>query len=365
MLHIGIDTRLTAYRAGGISTYIRELARELAAEPDDHRYTLFASRRADAPLVDGWPQHTVWTPPHHRWERTTLSLELWRHQLDVFHSPDFIPPHRAARRHVITVHDLTFLHYPEHKDQDAIRYYHDQIETAVHHADHILSVSEATRHDLMTLLGVPAEKITVQPHGVDARFRPLSADEQAAARARLHLPARYILFVGTLEPRKNIDTLLDAYQQLDDPPPLILVGQAGWLFATTDQRIHDLQASGHAIMHRDDIDHDALPAVYACADLFCLPSHYEGFGLPVLEAMACGVPVVTADNSSLPEVGGDCARYVPADDADALTAALHAGLTDADWRAQASQCGRQRARGFTWARSAQIARAVYEGRSTS
>lgn len=365
MTHIGIDARLLYYRPlGGTSTYIRQLAAALERIDTRNQYTLFQSRKANMPVAKRFSERKLWTPPHHRLERLALSVELWCCRLDVLHSPDFIPPLRGARRHVITVHDLTFLHYPNQKDAQSRRYYNDQIEMAVRHADHILTVSEASKQDLITMLSVPAEKITVHLHGIDDRFKELPADILADWRQQLVLPQRYILFVGTLEPRKNIPALLDAYLALpgglQDEFPLLLVGRPGWLFDETMQHITKLQAQGSQIIIRSDIDDDMLPAVYNLATVFVLPSWYEGFGMPALEAMACGTPVIVSNVSALPEVVGACGLQIDPRDPAALAEALERALTDLAWQSHARQAGLRHAQEFTWERSAQIALSVYE-----
>jgi glycosyltransferase involved in cell wall biosynthesis len=363
-MHIGIDARLTAYRTGGIATYTRALIAALDRLNTQHRLTVFDSRRSDLPLQGRFQTRALWTPPHHRLERAALSLELARFRLDVLHSPDFIPPRRGARRHVITIHDLNFLREPDFMTAASRRYYNDQINQAVRQADRILAVSEATRHDLITLLAVPPEKIVVQPHGVDPRFRPMSEADSQQARSRLKLPQDYILHVGTLEPRKNIPALLDAYFAL--PPDLrrrfslVLVGRPGWLFEETQARIDRLQSSGEAIIIRSDIDDVDLPAVYNLARVLALPTFYEGFGLPALEAMACGTAVIVSGLSSLPEVVGDVGAQIDPHDPATLTAALIRALTDDGWSTERRRAGIERSRLFTWERSAQIALATYE-----
>ncbi|MDX1991602.1 MAG: glycosyltransferase family 1 protein [bacterium] len=358
-LHIGIDARLTHYRIGGISTYIRELVKALEALDECNRYTIFHSRKVPEPITSRFASASLWTPPHHRLERLALSAELMRFRLDVLHSPDFIPPLRGAKRHVITVHDLTFLHEPTHKDRAAQRYYNGQIRQAVQQGDHILSVSEATKSDLITMLNVPAEKITVQPHGVDPRFRPLNPEERAEAQKRLGLPADYILFIGTMEPRKNIPALLEAYICLKNPPPLVLAGRPGWLFEPTQQRIDQMQRQGMNIIQRQDIEDADLNALYSLASVLVLPAFYEGFGLPALEAMASGTPVIVSKTSSLPEVVGDAGLLTDPHNPAELADALQRVLTDTAQQATMRQRGLERARGFTWERSAQIALSVY------
>lgn len=367
MSRIGIDARLVAYRTGGISTYTRQLISALEALAPQHNVTVFQSHRAKSPLAHHFHEVRLWTPPHHRLERVALSAELARFNLDVYHATDFIPPIRGGKRHVITVHDLTFLHYPEHKDRAAQRYYNDQIQTAVDTADHILAVSQATKADLIHELNVPAEKITVQPHGVDDRFCVLPQAQVTAQIKNLGIPQNAVLHVGTLEPRKNIPTLLDAYIALPDElrtkHPLLLVGRYGWLFEDTRHRIESLQKQGYNIVVRQDVDDSTLPLVYNSACVLVVPSFYEGFGMPVLEAMACGIPVITANNSALPEVAGDVGMVFNAQSPSALTVVLQNALTDAEWRTQAQQRGINHAAMFTWARSAQIALSVYESLS--
>jgi glycosyltransferase involved in cell wall biosynthesis len=362
-MHIGIDTRLTYYRTGGISTYMRRLVKALEMLDTRNHYTIFQSRKSRKSLSTRFRTAALWTPCHHRLERMALSVELARFRLDVLHSPDFIPPQRGARRHIITVHDLTFLHYPQYLTADARRYYNDQIEWAVRHADHILADSESTKRDLTNMLGVPGEKVSVHMLGVDERFHPLADEAREPRRQALRLPDRYILFVGTFEPRKNMVGLLDAYAQLrgrmPTVPPLLLAGRRGWLFEETLARAEQLRLSDHLIW-REDIADDDLPALYSLADVLVMPSFYEGFGFPPLEAMACGTPTVASNRSSLPEVVGDTGLLIDPEDTAALADAVESALTDEQWRLASREAGLQRARTFTWERTAQVALSVYQ-----
>jgi glycosyltransferase involved in cell wall biosynthesis len=358
MLHIGIDTRLVAYRTGGISTYMRQLVSGLEALDQHNRYTVFQSRKAQS-----FQESRLLTPCHHRLERLSLSVELARFGLNVFHSPDFIPPLRGAKHHVITIHDLTFIHYPQYLTQDARSYYNDQIRQAVAHADHILADSESTKQDLINILQVSAERITVHMLGVEAQFEVLDGAALEFARKQLQLSEGYILFVGTLEPRKNILGLLQAYRllldQSTDVPPILLVGRKGWLFDETTAKINQL-GLGNRIIWRDDISDALLPAVYNLASILVLPSFYEGFGFPALEAMACGTVPIVSNRSSLPEVVGDVGLMINPDDPTELAQAMHHALTDSAWRTQQIQAGVARAKQFTWERTARIAQQVYE-----
>lgn len=361
-MRIGIDARLTYYRTGGISTYIRRLVHALERLDFENDYTVFQSRKAQDSLVTRFRRGVLWTPSHHRVERLALTVELAWRGLDVFHSPDFIPPLRAARRHVITVHDLNFLHYPQYLTDESRRYYNGQIAAAVRHADHILADSEATRRDLTTMLGVPTAKITVHMLGVDESFRPLPADETRAGLRALDLPDKYLLFVGTFEPRKNIAVLLEAYRllldRLPDAPPLVLAGNRGWLFDETMARIETLRLAGR-VLWREGISQAAMPALYNGALALVTPSFYEGFGLPALEAMACGTVPVVSNRSSLPEVVGDVGLQVEPESPEAICEALYRVVTDRQWREATERAALERARAFTWEKTARAVRSVY------
>lgn len=362
MVHIGIDARLTYYRDGGISTYTRQLINALQQLDEHNQYTVFHSRKDDRRISKQFARAALWTPAHHRIERLALSVELVWRGLDVFHSPDFIPPYRAAKHHIITVHDLTFLHYPEYLTADSRAYYNDQIEAACHHADHILAVSEATKNDIVEMLKIDAAKITVQPHGVNPQYRPMTSDETEPIQQALNLPSEYILHVGTLEPRKNIIGLLKAYQlllnQLPDAPPMLLVGRKGWLFEQTHAAMDKLNL-GDKLIWRDDVTDAQLPAIYNMASVLVSPSFYEGFGMPALEAMACGTIPIVSNRSSLPEVVGDVGLLINPDDPSDIANAMHHALTDSAWRDAMQTQAIARAEHFTWERSAQIALKTY------
>jgi glycosyltransferase involved in cell wall biosynthesis len=362
-MHIGIDARLTAYREGGISTYTRQIIQQLARMETRHRYTVLHSYRSAERLSAELGRGTLWTPCHHRLERTALGIELARLGLDVLHSPDFIPPRFGARRYVITVHDLSFMYYPQFMTGESLRYYRDQIEAAVARADHILTISESSRQGIMALLGVPEDKITVQLLGVSADFYPRSAVEVAAMRDRLRLPETYLLFVGTFEPRKNILGLLRAYQMLladmPDAPPLVIAGSRGWQFEETMRKIEQMQL-GERVIWREKIDGGLLPGLYSGALVLLMPSFYEGFGLPALEAMACGTVPVVSGVSSLPEVVGEVGLQVDPNAPESICAGMAKAIEDSDWRAAQAEAARRRASLFTWQKAAEVTRQVYE-----
>lgn len=361
-MRIGIDARLTYYRPGGIAQYTRHLIQELAALDDSNSYYVIHHFRAQERLAPGsnFRRVDTFTPSHHRLEGWSLSAELARWQLDLLHSPDVIPPRRGARRHVITVHDLHFLLYPQFMTADSRRYYNNQITRAIRQADHILVDSLATRDDMSRLLGVPAEKITVHMLGVDPSFHPLPAETIQTQRAALGLPTMYLLFVGTLEPRKNISGLLDAYvllrQEMTDAPPLVIAGTRGWLYDTI---LAQIEALRDWLIWLEEPPFEALPALYNGAAALVLPSHYEGFGLPALEAMACGTPTIVANRSSLPEVVGEAGMLIDPDDPANIADAIRRVLTDSQLSDRLRAGGLARAATFTWRQTAETVLAVY------
>ncbi|HRE49310.1 MAG TPA: glycosyltransferase family 1 protein, partial [Aggregatilineales bacterium] len=330
---LALDARLNAYREGGIAEYTRRLAEHLPPLMGEDRLMVIDHRKAQTPLAPAGMR--AFTPPHHRLERWAFGAEIAPLRLDLLHSPDFIPPRFGARRYVITVHDLNFLHYPQFQTADSLRYYAGNIAHAARQAAHILADSEATKGDLVNMIGVPPEKITVHKLGVDESYRPLPPAEVDAVRRRLNLPSAYILFVGTFEPRKNLAGLLSAYKhlldRLPDVPPLVIAGRRGWLYETIFQQAAALGV-GELILWREDVPFAAMPALYNGASVVALVSHYEGFGFPILEGMACGVPFVASDRGSLPEVAGEVGLAVNPDAPEEIAAALARALTDSAWR---------------------------------
>ena len=363
---IALDARLAYYRReSGIGQYIVHLARLLPRLDPDRGYTVLQSRKDGVDLA-GAPNTqrvSLWTPCHNRFEQWTLPIELVRARFGLLHSPDFIPPFYGRYRRVITVHDLTFLHYPQFLTSESRRYYNDQIARACAAADHILADSHATQTDLIGLLRVPADKVTVVWLAPDARFKPQAAQAARLRLDRLGVPGAYFLFVGTFEPRKNVSGLLNAYGILREHETglssLVLAGRRGWLFDETLAQVDRLGLRNHIIV-LDTPSDDDLAALYSSAMALVLPSHYEGFGLPVLEAMSCGAPVVISDRGSLPEIAGGAALVVDPDDAHALAEAMKRATGDADLRARLRERGLARAAEFGWERCARETLAVYD-----
>jgi len=372
-LHIAIDYTAAVQQRAGIGRYTRELIGALLRLPESqeagHRYTLFAAAGGQAVPADLPPSPTIrfrFLPISDEWAarlwhraRLPIPVEVFTGPVDLFYSPDFVlPPSRPGTRTLLTVHDLSFLRYPDHFVPKLVRYLERVVPASVARADRVLADSEATRADLIRLLGTPPEKVEVLYSGVDARFRPEpEPGEQERLRTRYGLDRPYVLSVGTLQPRKNFVRLIRAFAHLPDTGRvLVIAGGRGWLYESVLEEAARHPDRVRILGFVEDAD---LPALYRGADLFVFPSFYEGFGLPPLEAMACGVPVVCSGVSSLPEVAGDAALLVDPEDEDGLMGAMERALEDEGLRQEMMARGRARAAQFTWEQAARRLMGVF------
>ena len=383
-MRIGIDVTSAVRQGAGIGRFTRELIRAYLSLDLPHEHILFAAtgglstsvtdarlayitehaRRpplatCHLPLSDDW-LHRLW----HR-ARLPVPIEAMIGRVDLFHEPDFVLPPTLPRTHtVLTVHDLTFIRDAESALPKLRRYLNRVVPRSVARATHVLADSTATQHDLVEFFHTPAEKITVIYGGVDARFAPVrDPGRLAAVRARYNIgPGTFILGLGTLQPRKNYQRLIRAFSDLRPLASdlrLIIVGGRGWLYDSILAEVQQLGLEG-CVMFPGFVDDGDLPALYSAAALFAFPSIYEGFGLPVLEAMACGTPVVTSKTSSLVEVGGEAALLVEPTNVDAIADAMRRILQDADLRRTLATRGFEQARRFTWEKAALQLREIYE-----
>lgn len=358
-MRITIDYTPALRQTAGIGRYTRGLISALAETDQENQYTLFSAGRSLAGVI--WPANftvrTTRVPARGLtavWHRLRMPLpaELLAGACDIFHSPDFtLPPLRSARG-VVTVHDLSFLRVPQCADPGLRSFLEREVPRSVKRAARVLADSENTKKDLIELLNVAPAKISVVPAGIEPRFQPVrDAAKLAEVRARYKLPDWFILMVGTIEPRKNLARLIGAYAQLRRqtglPHALVIAGKEGWLFQGIYDQVAREGLTDRVLFPGFVADAD-LPALYTLADLLAFPSLYEGFGLPPLEAMACGTPVVTSDNSSLPEAVGSAVLLVNAEDTDGLTEAMARVLCDASLRMRLADLGRAQAARFTW-----------------
>jgi glycosyltransferase involved in cell wall biosynthesis len=400
-MHVGIDYTAAAWQGAGIGRYTRELIRAILAQSAAHRYTLFyAAGGLDpkSPYLADLQQlcatyanlRRVPIPLSPRrltqlWQRlrVPVPVELFTGRLDLLHAPDFVlPPTRA--RTLVTIHDLSFLVHPECAEPSMVRYLTDAVPRGLRRANVILADSLATRNDLERLLHVDPARVELVYPGVGPRFRPLPAEDTAPVRRRLGLPDRFVLFVSTLEPRKNLVRLLEAFARVIEPRieneepefgaaqsavlahpvtpsplQLVIAGRRGWLYEDIFAAIDRLRLR-ERVRLLDYVHDNDLPALYNLAAAFAYPSIYEGFGIPPLEALACGTPTVIADNSSLPEVVADAAVLVSAEDVGSIASGLARVVSDEPLRARLRAAGPVQARKFTWERAAQSVLACYQ-----
>jgi glycosyltransferase involved in cell wall biosynthesis len=372
-LKIGIDYTAALKQSGGIGRYTWGLITTLAQLDRHNRYTLLAptdAPRAGLQAFQDFPNfnHKIY-PLSERWLTIAwhrlylpVPVEWFGGPLDLFHSPNFIlPPTRQAKT-LLTVHDLSFIRHPQGAVASLRQWLNQVVPRSLARADHIVADSESTKRDLIEIFHLKPAGITVVGAGVEDRFQPITDPATlAAVRQRYHLPDSFILGLGTLEPRKNFTGLIAAFTQspVRETHHLVIAGGKGWLYA-------DIFAAAQTSSVADRIhfigfvaDED-LPALYSLADIFAYPSHYEGFGIPIIEAMACGTAVVCANNSCLPEVAGDSALQVTATDTFALAEALAQMANNPELRAHAIQAGFRQAQKFTWRAAAERLLAVYQ-----
>lgn len=364
-MQIGVDARLIHHQPAGISRYTSHLLKAISKLDTTDQFVIFQHRRHQAPVVEqpNFRRATLYAPVHSRLEQWMLPLELARFPMNVLHSPDFIPPLHTALPTVITVHDLAFLHWPHFVTKDSAAYY-GQIDRAVKRAAHIIVPSESTRLDLIAQLGVDSSKVSVIYEAADDRFIPLPIVEtRQYVSQKYSLPETFVLFVGTIEPRKNVDGLLRAFHHLRTKygaadVGLVIAGSRGWLYDEVLTQIRELKLQDSVFLLGRVPDHD-LHRLYVAARCHVHAAHYEGFGLPPLEAMACGTPTIVSNVSSLPEVVGDAALLVSPANWEEIAVAMHRLLTDDALHAELRVKGIQRAHGFSWELAARRTLEVY------
>jgi glycosyltransferase involved in cell wall biosynthesis len=358
-MHVALNAQLLSfaetYRSGGISRVIYHLLAELGRDSRGHTFDVFVPT---APTTNGWGRlkfHpsgrlTVRPPVRIAWEQTVLPRQLaaLNPKPDVLHGLAYALPGGWAGPGVVTIYDLSFLHFPRAFNLTNRIYLTATTRASARRARRILTISEHARRDIVRLLNVPEQRVDVTYPAAEERYRPLPPKEVERFREARGLPDDFVFAVGTLEPRKNLVGLLHAYARLRSPRvPLYVAGGTGWRFGPIFDTVQllELQDDVHFLGF---VPEDELPLWYNAARLFVFPSLYEGFGLPVLEAMACGAPVITSTASSLPEVAGQAAVLIPPQDTQRLAEEMERVLNDPQRQMEMRAAGRIQASRFSW-----------------
>lgn len=379
-MRIALDVSLVPGQRVGVGQYAYQLARALAKVDRINSYVLYPVfyfivspdyHRAELPVGANMRVAHRRLPPD-------LVLSLWRRdrseqfkeyllgRAEVVHSTTFCAPRfRAPRRRLVaTIHDCTFVTHPEFHLPDNVEHCLRGTRLAIERADALIAVSESTRCDLIERMGAPADRVVVTHEAADPDLaRVTDPVRLREIRRRYGLPERFVLSLGAMEPRKNLARLLEAFVALAPAVrkdvSLVVAGAQGWLNDSIHEHVQKL-GLGESVHFAGYIEEKDLAAVYSLATVFAYPSLWEGFGLPILEAMACGTPVLTSSVSSLPEVAGDAAVLVPPNDVDAIAEGLGRLLEDDTLRRQLSERGYHRAANFSWERCARETLAVYK-----
>lgn len=360
-MKIGIDaTLLREDRITGVERYTINLIRSLIEVDDNNQYFVFFKKRCPSQLADLVPRLEVFISP---FKNRVVTDQLWlpciAKKLDILHCPAFPSPLFYKGKTVLTIHDATLWKYPETRSKGGEFYYSPLFPQAIRKSSRIITVSRNSKKDLIHYLNIPDNLITVIYEGIDDSFTKRNLQQSSEVKTKYNLPDRYILTVGTLEPRKNLDMLIKAFEiflrKYDTDHKLVIVGRKGW-----HKSLNIAKELKSYVVLTGFVGEEHLPAIYRLADLFVFPSIYEGFGFPILEAMACQTPVITSNASSLPEIGGNACLYAdpynPSDFAEKISIILNDKSLYDDFIKK----GRERIKRFSWRETAESTLKVYQ-----
>lgn len=368
-MHIAIDAHSVGAQLAGNETYAVNLIEALAEIDQANQYTLYVTKKSAADrFTNRWPNFKVRrTLPHTPLVRIplVLSAELRRHPVDVLHVQYTAPP-LAPCAVVATIHDLSFEHLPETFNRRSRAQLRLTVRRTARNAAQILTLSEFSRGDVIETYAIDPDRVAVTPAAAPAHFQPVTNEtELARIRATYGIEREYILALGSIQPRKNLVRLINAYSTLWKKrqnltmPQLVIAGKRGWLEGET-MRAAELSAAAHDIRFIGYVVETDLPALFSGAMCFAYPSYFEGFGLPVLEAMQCGTPVIAGNRTSLPEVAGDAALLVDPFNETAIGDALRSVIENPERRADLRVKGIERAKRFSWQHTARLTLRAYE-----
>jgi glycosyltransferase involved in cell wall biosynthesis len=362
---IGIDGTPLLGNRSGVGNYTARLLSALVAARPEWEYLLYSNRplgNLEAELAR--VQQVRGQLPMRRWMwmQTVLPMLVARTRPDLCHFTNALAPVMQPTPFVLTIHDASLFLFSNYHPRARLMTIRAILPVIARQAAAVITVSEHARLDLMRVLGLPAGKVHVVQEAAPSSFRPVTDGARLAGlRQKYGLPESFILYVGTLEPRKNLGRLVRALKRVREeglPHHLVMVGEVGWMMEGFAREIEELGLQD--VVHLTGfVPTEDLPGLFSLATLFAFPSLYEGFGLPPLEAMACGAPVLSSNNSSLAEVCGDAAYLIEPQDEDALVEGLRRLLRDPELRAELSRRGLERARSFSWERAAEETAAIY------
>jgi len=373
-MKIGIDAHMVGRRATGNETYVVNLARALArVDGGEHDYTLYVDPQAAAgpPVVPDARFRQRPLRPRMPLVRipVSLPLEIGRRPVDVLHLQYNLPPFLPRCARVLAVHDISYEHFPEcFRLRERLRN-KIWVRASARRAETVIAISEYAKRDLVQTYGIDPERVVVTLLAADPEFRPPERrTETQEVRRRYEIDGPYLLYVGNIQPRKNLKRLIQAYGQLlaagETQHRLVIVGQKAWLYSDVFEEARRAGLS-EQITFTGYVPQEDLRHLYAGAGAFVFPSLFEGFGLPVLEAMACGAPVITSRTSSLPEVAGDAALYIDPYRVEELAGALRRLTHDDALRARLSAAGLEQAARFSWEETARQTLRAYEQAHTA
>jgi glycosyltransferase involved in cell wall biosynthesis len=371
-MRIGIDARPLGGRRTGIGNYVHGLVQLLPQAAPEHEYFLYSSKQIDSelhgPSIHRQTEHAFASCPGTVWFLARGARLSRRDRLDIFWAttpilPIHMPKHLLK---VVTVYDLVWRHFPETMSRYTLFIHRMFAEEVIHRADLVVTISQSTAEDIIQFLGVPPEKIKLVYPGVSEHYKPHDPFDAAKyISEKYNVSPRYMAAVGTLEPRKNLALAVDVLRILKQnggfDGPLLVAGGCGWRNSKLFERIRLLGLTERDIRFLGYLPDEDLPLLYAGAQVFLFPSLYEGFGLPPLEAMACGTPVIASNAKCMPEVLGDAAVLEPANSAEKFAAAVTRVLSDESLRQSLRVAGIEQARKFRWEKSVEQLLEAFEG----